>query len=85
MVKISSSYASTKPRFIILFLSNEALNGDEISISFIENVFAALFSVEKKIFNKARNKKRLYKLPNLINYKIREFHGTRRWLKEART
>ena len=48
IVKISSSYASTKPRFIILFLSNEALNGDDISISFTENVFATLFSVEKK-------------------------------------
>ena len=48
MVKTSSSYASTKPRFIILFLSNEASNGDEILISFIENVFATLFSVEKK-------------------------------------
>ena len=68
IVKISSWYASTKPRFIILFLSNEALNGDDISIYFIENVFATLFSVEKKIFNKARNRKRLYKLLSLINF-----------------
>ena len=48
MVKISSSYALIKPSFMILFLSKEALNGDEISISLIENVLATLFSVEKK-------------------------------------
>jgi len=44
-------------------------NGDEISISFIENVFATLFSVEKKIFNKASNRKKLYKVFSLIKFK----------------
>jgi len=53
---------------MILFFSKEALNGDEILISFIENIFATLFSVEKKIFNKARNRKKLYKLFSLTNF-----------------
>ena len=53
---------------MILFFSKEELNGDEILISFIENVFATLFSVEKKILNKARNRKKLYKFFSLTNF-----------------
>ena len=39
------------------FLSKASLKGEEISISGIKKVFALLFAVEKKIFNKARNHK----------------------------
>jgi len=59
--KISSLNASTNPSLIISFLLKFISKGVDISISFIENVFAWLFPVEKKIFIKARNKKKLYK------------------------
>ena len=59
--KISSLNAFKNPLSIISFLLKCISKGVDISISFTENVFAWLFSVEKKIFIKARNKKKLYK------------------------
>jgi hypothetical protein len=40
-----------------LFLLKSISKGADISISLTEKVFASIFSVEKKIFNKARIQK----------------------------
>ena len=55
---------------LISFLLKFISKGVDISISFTENVFAWLFPVEKKIFIKARNKKKLYKSFKLLSREI---------------